>query len=715
MSNIDELIQKIAQKSGLSRGDISKKIEQKKEDLGFFINDLAAVHIIAKDMNIELERPGLSKKSTLTVQKLKRMEPGLSGVNFTGIVLRVYKPIEFVREGNKNILAPILFHDGTDHIRTILWGNMARRITEKQVERGSIVKIRQGYTKLGRSGDLELHIGDRGSVDIDTEVELPDLPNPEDEVLSIDILDKEMTEADVHAIVHKIGDIVTFDRSDGTQGRVSNLFLKGDRVIRRMVFWDDRAEEPFNFTRGDELLIQAGSIKLDRDGKLEVVVTRTTNITKIGHQNLPALEDRTIVAPTTPHEVVQKKIAAIKVNDGVIEVIIRKGPSDDTIRHFTRKDGISGSVKRAIVYDETGSITLVLWDEAIDIFDQVKDVTVKVSKARVTMSRYNTLELHTVTGAEFLPQEVSQIPEDPPIQDINEIDPQQGLASVQGVIQSVSEAREFTRSDGSGGQVISMVIQDTTATCQVVAWGDSVEKLVEIKEKDLKYVKVFFGRIRQGNDEKIELHSTPQTHIRPSSRIPPPLRQIEIQEPGDVQPSRPSVEYEKIQLSELTDEDDARTVEVFGKLIRLFQQPPYYHACPECRKKVLKTEQSTGWECRSHGSVEPQVIMRVSGLLDDGTGTVKATFFGRSGERLSPITTSQINVMLTEGSTDEDIFETVQNAIEGITLLVRGRIQLQVRDVQGETIQDQTLMANSVFFPDPQVIAENLAGELQED
>jgi ssDNA-binding replication factor A large subunit len=481
-----------------------------------------------------------------------------------------------------------------------------------------------------------------------------------------------------------------------------------------MVFWDDRAEEPFNFTRGDELLIQAGSIKLDRDGKPEIGVTRTTNITKIGHQVLPALEDRTSVTPDAPQDVVKKKIAAIKVNDGVVEVVVRKGPSDDTVRQFTRKDGSKGSVKRAIVYDETGSKTLVLWDEAVDTFDQLTDITVKLSKARVTISRYNTLELHTLSDTEFIPQEVSQIPEDPPIQDITKIDAQQGLASIQGVIQQVSEPREFTRSDGSAGRVMSMTIQDTTGSCPVVAWGDSVEKLIDIKEKNLKYTKVFFGRIRQGNDENLEVHLTPQTHIRPSSRIPPLLRQIEIQEPEEAQPSRPSVDYEKIQLSELSDEDDARTVEIFGKLIRLFQQPPYYQACPECRKKVFETEQATGWECSSHGTVEPQIIMRVSGLVDDGTATIRVTFFGRSGERLSPLSSSQIKNMLAGGSSDEDIFDSVQSAVEGTNILVRGRIQLQTREVQGETLQDQTLMANSVFFPDPKVFAENLVSELQE-
>jgi len=54
LNNLEELIQKIAQKTELSRGEIKKKIEEKKEELGFFVNDIAAAHIIAKDLNIPL-------------------------------------------------------------------------------------------------------------------------------------------------------------------------------------------------------------------------------------------------------------------------------------------------------------------------------------------------------------------------------------------------------------------------------------------------------------------------------------------------------------------------------------------------------------------------------------------------------------------------------------------------------------------------------------
>ncbi|MFX1285278.1 MAG: hypothetical protein ACFFB5_16620 [Promethearchaeota archaeon] len=709
MSNIEELIQKISQKTGLSRAEIKKQIEEKQKELGFFVNDIAAAHIIAKDLNVSLGRPELKKRPKLTIKSLKKMEPGLSGVSLTAIILRIYHPIEFVREGTKGILAPILLHDGTDSIRTVLWGAMARRITGKQIERGSIINIKQGYTKLGRNQELELHIGDRSLLELETETKIENLPNPDDEILSLDSLDEEILEIDVKATINKVGKLVTFNRSDGTEGRVSNLFLKGERVTRRMVLWNDRAEEAFNFTRGDVILVQAANVKLDRDGRPEIHTTRATYITKIDHVTLPDI-DEVVVPERVETEAIEKKLAEIEPVDGFVTVEARKGPVSKT-SNFTRNDGSTGSVKRAAIFDETGVSTLVLWNDALPRFDDLGDEAFQIKKLRVNISRYKTIELHTITETEFIPFDASQIPEDPPLQNIVEIKPQQGLACVQGIIQNVSEEREFGRSDGSTGRVASMSIQDNTGSIRVVAWDDNIEHLTSIQENEMKFVKIFFGRIRQKDADTIEIHLSPQSHVRPSSRIPVALRNIEIVE--EVQTTTQSLpEYQKIQLSELLENEDGVMIEVLGKVVRLYQQSPYYRSCPECRKKVTETDE--GWFCQEHQIVESQIRFRLSGTLDDGTSTIRTVFFGLSGEILTGMGSNDIQKLLDSGLSDDEIFTIVQQEVEGKTVLIQGRVQLQTQEVQGETIQRQELFANRVRFPSPKTIAEELVNELQE-
>jgi replication factor A1 len=708
LSNIEELIKKISQKAGLSRAEIKKRIEDKQKELGGFVNDIAAAHIIAKDLNISLGRPELKKRAPLTIESLKKMEPGLSGVGITGIIIRVYHPIEFVREGTKGILAPILLHDGTDSIRTILWGTMAKRITDKQIERGSIIKIKQAYTKMGRNQELELHIGDRGLIELDSETENKNLPNPDDEILSLDALDEEMQEIDVKATVIRIGKLTTFSRSDGSEGRVSNLFLKGQRTTRRMVFWDARAESAFNFTRGDEIFIQAVSVKLDRDGKPELHATRTTYITKIGHKTLPSVEESQ--GELDRRDAIEKKLGDIKESDGMVTVIARKGPVSKTSK-FTRSDGTAGSVQRATIFDDSSVTTLVLWNEIISSFEDLNDEPFQIKNLRVILSRYKTIELHTTTLTELNSLEASQIPEDPPLQNISDIKPQQGLVCVQGIIQTISEEREFNRSDGSTGRVASMSIRDTTGEIRVVAWDDNVEHLNEIREEEMKYIKIFFGGIRQRDTDAIEIHLSPQSHLRPSSRIPVALRGVEIVKEEQTTPQS-IPEYQKLQLSELSETDDGVLIEVLGKVIRLFQQSPYYYACPQCRKKVIETD--AGWICQEHQVVQPQIRFRLSGTLDDGTSTIRTVFFGLSGEILTGMGGADIQKLIDSGLTDDEIFPIVQQEVEGKTVLIQGRVQLQTQEVQGETIQRQELFANRVRFPSPKNIAEQLISEIQE-
>ncbi len=711
MTNIEDLVQKISQHTGLSRADIKQKIDKKKEELEFLINDIAAAHIIAKDYEVPLGRPDTKKRPELTIKSLKQMEPGLSGVNITGIILRVYHPIEFSREAGKGLLAPILLHDGSDSIRTIFWGTKAQQIAENHLRRGSVINLKQGYTKLGRSGNLELHIGDRGFVNILTDVKNDTYPDPDNEIIDLDVLDEEIMEIDTKGTVIKLGRLVTFSRADGTEGRVANVHIKGTQISRRIVFWDQRAEEAFNFTRGDELLIQGVNVKLDRDGNPELHSTRSTYVTKIGHKTLPPLEESTLPEQEEIQQgTAMKDIDAINSQDTYVSVNVKKGPVS-AIREFSRKDGSTGSVCRGFIFDNTGVATIVLWNDANSEFDAFQDQSILIENLRVSLSKYNTIELHTTTNTRIL--EVDEDIGDPPLTDIALLVPEKGVACVQGLVQDLSEIREFNRSDGSPGKVRSLTLEDGSETTRIVAWNDNVEKLDGLDSETTQYVKVLYGGIRENQEGRIEIHLNFQSDVQEYSEIPSELLKIERKQrmPDTGQSSN---DYIKTHLAELSNEADGDTIEVIGKVIRLFQQSPYYWGCSICKKKVDQSEGEEEWNCREHGKVDPTVRLRVSGLLDDGTGTIKVTFFGKSGEILTGFKSDDIKQMVEEGKTDDQIFEEMQLQSEGKTVQINGRVQLRTQEVQEETVQRQELYVNRIRFPSPKALSEEILGELKE-
>ena len=714
MSNLEDLIQRVIKHTNLSRADIIKMIEEKKKEL-LFVNDIAAIHIIAKDLDVPLKKPELKKSPSLTIKKLKSMEAGLTGINLTGVVFRVYNPFEFQREGNKGIFTPILLHDGTDIIRVLLWGNMSRYITDKRLERGTMINIKQAYTKMGRTGELEVHLSDRGLLEIDTEIDSSKFPDPEDEIVELDTLDDEMGEIDTRGTIFKIGTRRVFSRKDNTQGSVTNITLKGKIKLIKMVFWDSRSETPFDFSRGDKVLIQGVRVRINRDGNPELHTTRTTSITKEGKEILPEIDDERLIQEDINYQTpVIKKIKELSEKDELITLISRKG-SIEKEKEFTRADGTDGSLKRALIFDETGIIPLVIWGDKIASFDALDDGSFEIKGLRVIISRYQNLEVHTTSFTEFIQLETSTIGDEPPLIDIQDLSSQTNLAAVQGVVVEISEIREFNRTDGSTGKVASMTIQDNSGELRIVAWDENAEKLETIREKDMKYVKIFFGRIREQN-EGIELHLTPLSHIRSSSRVPVSLRSIELNTKGiEDSETKKSVlgefNYNKIQLSELPESEDGTLIEVLGKMVRVFQTSPYYYSCGECWKKV--ESKSDGWYCPQHGNTEAQLRMRLTGILDDGTGIIRVTFFGTSAEIITGMSNKSIKVLLEKGSTDDQIFEMIQKEVEGKSVLIQGRVQAKTQEYLGETMSQQELFVNRINIPDPKVLAKELLIELQ--
>ncbi|MHA1206406.1 MAG: hypothetical protein ACTSSO_02420 [Candidatus Hodarchaeales archaeon] len=103
----------------------------------------------------------------------------------------------------------------------------------------------------------------------------------------------------------------------------------------------------------------------------------------------------------------------------------------------------------------------------------------------------------------------------------------------------------------------------------------------------------------------------------------------------------------------------------------------------------------------------------ISGLVDDGTGTIKATFFGMSGEILSGFKNTDIAQMKEKDTSDDEIFEELKKESEGKTVQLLGRVKLQTQEVQDETIERQELFVNRIRFPKPKKLSEEILSELQ--
>ena len=158
-------------------------------------------------------------------------------------------------------------------------------------------------------------------------------------------------------------------------------------------------------------------------------------------------------------------------------------------------------------------------------------------------------------------------------------------------------------------------------------------------------------------------------------------------------------------ISELTAEETR--IEVMAKVTRIFDSPPFYDACPECKKKVIPNEDGSA-DCEKHGEIVSQARARLSLLLDDGSGTITATAIGETAEKLSGRLSSELkdavkameDTGLSSNEAVREVITKLREEIEGNDFIFIGRTNLRQRSGDEEE-QRIELLVNQIKDVDP--------------
>ena len=168
------------------------------------------------------------------------------------------------------------------------------------------------------------------------------------------------------------------------------------------------------------------------------------------------------------------------------------------------------------------------------------------------------------------------------------------------------KTRSYSTEKGSG-ELTSVVLADQTGTIRMTLWGDEAKLLGDAREGDILriqgYVKdgLYGNELRIGRFGKIE---------KSTERI---TRRMSI---ADLQ--------------------EGQKTEVRAALVQIFESNPFYEICPKCG--VTVKEDNDEYTCLNDGKVEPDYALRISGVLDDGTGTIRIVFFKEQAEKVLGVT-----------------------------------------------------------------------------
>jgi replication factor A1 len=174
---------------------------------------------------------------------------GASDVTLVGRVLETSAPRTFDRDDGEGKVANIVVGDETGWVRVALWDDRADDVSS--LTSGDVVRVRDGYARE-RDGGVEVNVGSRGSVErLDEDSEQAETefhPDP------TPVADLQIDESyDVAGVVTDTGETRTFDRDDGTQGRVRNVRLRDETGEVRVALWGEKAD--LSFAPGDEVAV----------------------------------------------------------------------------------------------------------------------------------------------------------------------------------------------------------------------------------------------------------------------------------------------------------------------------------------------------------------------------------------------------------------------------------------------------------------------------
>lgn len=247
----------------------------------------------------------------------------------------------------------------------------------------------------------------------------------------------------------------------------------------------------------------------------------------------------------------------------------------------------------------------------------------------------------------------------------------------------VSEIREFERKDGDKGRVCNLVLTDGTGEIRIPLWDKQVSMVEdgEISEGNVIQVKNAFAK---ESDFGMELRLSRVSKIK----------KIDDDKSIPYQATERGFKRTNIKDTKLGN------CEVRANVVQVFNVNPLFKTCPECRSRVEETEK--GYECPEHGKVKPENNMIISGIIDDGTASMRSVFFRDQAKTLSGLNPSVLMKM----SQDEALDLIRENTL-GNTVIIKGRIQ------KNKIFDTLEMIANNVEELDIQKESKRLINKIK--
>ena len=206
----------------VSLEEFREAVEAKVEQMAGLADEETAAMLIAHELQDE------------RVASIADIKPGMEEVKFVAKVRSVGELRTFDRDdGEDGRVINVELVDETGSIRAAFWDEQAQGVVDDGLEPGTVLRI-QGRPKDGLHGPevsvYQAEVDEDAAVDVDIGAGQP-----------IEDLALGQSDVTLRGRVLAVDSVRTFERDDGSEGRVSNLVLGDESGRVRITLWDEQA------------------------------------------------------------------------------------------------------------------------------------------------------------------------------------------------------------------------------------------------------------------------------------------------------------------------------------------------------------------------------------------------------------------------------------------------------------------------------------------
>lgn len=286
----------------------------------------------------------------------------------------------------------------------------------------------------------------------------------------------------------------------------SSLLIADKSGILKVVLWNDKKDLANHgvITVGQILKLTHGCTKEGRKGKPELHIGARAEV-EVNPKDADASDYPTIEELSLKVGVINSSFKDKKVNlVGTVKEVLQTST-------FTRRDSSIGKLLRFILADETGEISVAVWNDKVDEAANVlkKGAKIQIVNAKVKESPYKgDLEIHvdldTYIGT--CPQQAGPLK-------ISDITEHLKEVSIEGEVTVKPIVREVNTSKGEVVKLAVFEIKDETGRIWVSAWRNNAEIAAKLKIGDR--VSIRNAHVKRGFSNQLEISTTSATVIQP--------------------------------------------------------------------------------------------------------------------------------------------------------------------------------------------------------